>query len=78
MAIMENQFVIHSRDITKFRIRPNPDSDKQDGSDGIVLEWRDAGDKNWSNYFFIPPDCISHFITAMKYFEPKDHCTSVR
>jgi hypothetical protein len=69
-AIMETQFIIHSDQVTIYRIRPNPESDKTDGSDGIVLEWRDTDQEKWSNYFFIPPDCIPHIIEAMKHFVP--------
>lgn len=41
---------------THYRIRPNPDSAATDGSEGIVLEWKDFGENEWKGYFFITPE----------------------
>ena len=48
MATMEEHCIIHTDGGTQYRIRPNPDTDATDGSDGIVFEWRDATDEKWS------------------------------
>ena len=65
MAILEQQFVIHTEH-TQYRVRPNPDSDAPNGRDGIVLEWRDAGDEKWCNYFLVAPDAVPSLISSLQ------------
>lgn len=72
MAIMEQQFVIHTEH-NQYRIRPNPDTDAPDGRDGIVLEWREVGDdwrevgdEEWLSYFYVSPDAVQPLINALQ------------
>lgn len=61
---------------THYRVRPNPDGESGDGSEGIVIEWKDSHqpeNASWQGCFFIAPDqakevaeCIQRLLKDMK------------
>lgn len=53
--MIEPNYIIHGEH-TSYRVRPNPDAPEVDGSSGIVIEHRDAGETEWRSYTFIGPD----------------------
>lgn len=62
---LEAQYISWGPD-TSYRVRNNPDFDAVDGSDGIVLEWQDAGDDEWKGYFFIGPEQALEVVEAIQ------------
>jgi len=52
--MIEPNYIIHGEH-TSYRVRPNPDSAAADGSEGIVVEWRNSGEDKWQGYTFIGP-----------------------
>lgn len=44
-----------------YRVTPNPDVDPDEGyNGGIILEWKDPGQKDWNGYFYIESECVEH------------------
>lgn len=62
--MIEVNYIIHSEE-TSYRVRPNPDDSATDGSAGIVIEWRDAGEKEWTGYTFIAPNAAMDVARAI-------------
>jgi hypothetical protein len=65
--MIETQYLIHGEH-TCYRIRSNPDGEAMDGSEGLVLEWKDYDTNIWNQQFFIAPEQAEQVARAILLF----------
>jgi hypothetical protein len=70
--MIEPNYIIYSQE-TMYRVRPNPDGESSDATEGVVLEWKEPEDTEWKGYFFIAPEvalevaeCIQRLCSGKK------------
>lgn len=62
--MIEAHYLVHGEETT-YRVRPSPDGEALNGDDGVLLEWRDAGEEEWKGSFFISPQAAHYVAEAI-------------
>lgn len=63
----ETHHIVHTEH-TCYRVRPNPDGHMLNGSEGVVIDYRDYDTEEWRGSLFLAPEALKDVAEALADF----------